>query len=71
MPAAVGDDVLAGGDRAGQRHHAHLVMPGQPIADAGAAAEQHVEHARREQPGGQFGQFESGQRRLPDGLITT
>ena len=39
-------------------------MPGQPIADAGAAAEQHVEHARREQPGGQFGQFESGQRRL-------
>lgn len=65
------DDVRAGGDRAGQRHHAHLGMGYQRVADRLAAAEENVQH-----PGGSKSWASSPRRRAvsgvsSDGFITT
>ena len=52
------DDMRAGGDRTGQRHHADFRVSGQRIADRGAAAKQHVKHPGRENVFCQLTQFE-------------
>ncbi|MND35959.1 hypothetical protein D3C80_266100 [compost metagenome] len=51
-----GNDVRAGGDRTGQRHHAHFRVGDQRAADARTAAEHQVEYAGREDVRRQFGQ---------------
>lgn len=56
------DDVLAGGDRARQRHHPHFGMTGQRITHRFASAKQYVNHACREDIFRQLCQLQRGQR---------
>lgn len=65
------DDVLAGGDRARQRHHPHFGMTGQRITHRFASAKQYVNHACREDIFRQLCQLQRGQRVISDGLSTT
>ena len=57
----VADNMRAGGNRTGQRHHAHLRMGGERIADGSAAAKQHVKHPGGENLFCQFAQLQRGQ----------
>lgn len=60
----IADDMRTGGDRPGQRYHAHPLVAGQRIADFSSLTEQNIDHARREQVGQQAGQIQRRQRRL-------
>ncbi|MCY1421142.1 hypothetical protein D9M71_367880 [compost metagenome] len=63
-----GNDVRAGSDRACQRDHAHFRVGHQRAAHGRATAEHQVEHAGREDLGGQLAQAQGGQRGLLGGL---
>ncbi|MNC17859.1 hypothetical protein D3C75_657500 [compost metagenome] len=59
-----GNDVRAGGNRTGQRHHAHFRVSDQWAADGRTTAEHQVEYAGREDIRRQFSQAQGCQRSL-------
>ncbi|MCY1425506.1 hypothetical protein D9M71_412950 [compost metagenome] len=62
------EDLLAGDDIAGERHHAHARMADQRAADALAATADEVQHARRKDLGECRRQRQHRQRRVLGGL---
>ncbi len=64
-------DLLAGGDVTGERHHAHQRVLHQRCPHALAPAADDVDDAAREELAGELRQAQGGERGLLGGLSTT
>ncbi len=65
------DDMGAGGNRPGQRHHSHFGMRGQRVAYRFAAAKQHVDHPFGEDIFASSASFSAPSGVISEGFITT